>query len=171
MKTVFVPNVPAVWRTIAAVSLTIAFAGCGQKGAETTSATAPTETAGSIASQVTEPTPHVSDAFPASTELGDLGLPVYPIPKDNIMVNPTETNPEGVKSESMTMEPHDSFATVAAWYKERMPNGSAQDNGGNPDHLQFQIGKEGDKVIRMVILDQIRGHQGTHLILMRKTAS
>jgi hypothetical protein len=106
--------------------------------------------------------------FPAGTVLGEVGLPVYPTLKQNTRVNPTETDGDGRKSESMQLDPRAQLDTVVAWYKERMPAGSAVESL-SPNHASFQIGKEGDHVIRMVVLDQVPGHVQTDIILMRKT--
>ena len=113
--------------------------------------------------------PAASVDFPSGTTLGDLGLPVYPTPQEHISPNENDTNEAGEKSVSVLMEPHDPFDTVVAWYKAHMPADSYA-NSGNPKHAQFQVGKDGDKVIRMVVIDNI--HEGqTHLILMKKTYS
>jgi len=109
-----------------------------------------------------------AEDFPPGTKLGDLGLPVYPVDKANIVVNPPGTNADGEKSESVSMDPHDPFETVVAWYKAHMPSDSYQ-QGVDPNHASFQIGKDGDRVVRMVLIDHTSGHVQTEIILMRKT--
>ena len=102
--------------------------------------------------------------------LGELDLPVYPTPKANITVNPTETNAAGERSESTSMDPHASFDDVVAWYKARMPGDSYRESPAQ-GHASFQIGKDGDSIIRSVIIDHISGHVQTNIILMRKSVS
>ncbi|MFN2528480.1 MAG: hypothetical protein ABR584_07160 [Candidatus Baltobacteraceae bacterium] len=40
---------------------------------------------------------------------------------------------------------------------------------GESNHATFQIGKDGDKIIRTVVIDQTSGHVETQIILMQKT--
>jgi hypothetical protein len=117
--------------------------------------------------QVAASTPSSSAAeFPSGTELGDLGLPVFPTPPEHVSPHDAGTNGDGEKYDSVLLEPHEAFDTVAAWYTAHMPTGSLV-SSPNPKHAEFHIGDD-DKVTRMVIIDNI--HEGqTHLILMMKT--
>lgn len=175
------PRVPSLLITFAAVATMCATSACASRAhtdagtdaaaSQPVTTSAPVPAAQPPAADVAAQ-PSAADAaadFPAGTVLGGVGLPVYPTPNQNTRVNPTETDGDGRKSESMQLDPHAQLATVVAWYKERMPAGSVIESM-SPDHASFQIGKEGDHVIRMVVLDQVRGHAQTDIILMRKTA-
>ena len=142
----------------------------GSSPPSTAAAVAGVDTGGqsSATQAVAEVQPAASVDFPSGTTLGDLGLPVYPTPQEHISPNENDTNQAGEKSVSVLMEPHDPFDTVVAWYKAHMPDGSYVESG-NPKHAQFQVGKDGDKVIRMVIIDDVQEGQ-THLILLKKTS-
>jgi hypothetical protein len=104
--------------------------------------------------------------FPVGTELGDLGLPVYPTPPEHVSPHDAGINGDGEKYDSVLLEPHEAFDTVVAWYKARMPTGSFVASP-NPKHAEFHIGDD-DKVTRTVVIDNINEGQ-THLILMMKT--
>ena len=105
--------------------------------------------------------------FPNGTVLGDLELPVYPTRPENTQPTESNTDQAGGRSVSVSMTPQDPFDTVVAWYKARMPAGSYVE-GPNPKHAQFQIGEDGDKMMRMVIIDNVNDTHA-HLILMKKT--
>ena len=104
--------------------------------------------------------------FPSGTELGDLGLPVYPTPPDNISPHDAGTNEVGGKHDSVMLSTQQPFDTVLAWYKAHMPTGSLV-SSMNPKHAEFHLGDD-EKVTRMVMLDNItEGH--TRVIIMMKT--
>jgi hypothetical protein len=115
---------------------------------------------------VTDAKPPSAD-FPAGTVLGDLDLPVYPTPPENTQPSESNSNEAGEKSVSVSMTPQDPFVTVVAWYKAHMPAGSYVE-GANPNHAQFQIGDYGDKMMRLVIIDNANDTHA-HLILIKKT--
>lgn len=121
----------------------------------------------SAAPQVATSAPSASaPEFPSGTELGDLGLPVYPTPPEHIAPHEAGTNGDGEKYDSVLLEPHQPFDTVVAWYKAHMPAGSYRASV-DPKHAEFHISDAG-KVTWMVIIDNI--HEGqTHLILSKKT--
>ncbi len=106
-------------------------------------------------------------AAPAGVQYTSFGLPMYPTPKIYITHSPPEANGDGGISESVKMDPHVPLATVLAWYKAHMPAGSFQP-GPNPAHAGFEI--RGDKVIRYVVLDQIKGHVQTDILLIKRTS-
>jgi hypothetical protein len=111
-------------------------------------------------------------AAPASvsgTQYTSFGLPMYPTPKQNVSVSAPEPNGDGGISESVKLDPHAQLATVVAWYKARMPAGTLQASM-NPTHASFLIGGSGDKVLKMVVLDQIKGHVQTDILLTRRTS-
>ena len=109
-----------------------------------------------------------SGAFPAGVQLGELGLPVYPTSPDQIVAHAAEPDGDGGVSTSTTMDPHVPFATVVDWYKAHMPAGAYQPGGRN-DYALFQIGKDGDKLIRIVLVQHVEGHVQTDVSLIRKT--
>ena len=156
---------------LAAIAIAIgALAACSggsSPSVDAAAAVAGTDGQSSATQATAEIQPAASVDFPSGTTLGDLGLPVYPTPKEHISPNENHANEAGEKSVSVLMEPHDPFNTVVAWYKAHMPTDSYTESG-NPKHAQFQIGKDGDKVIRMVVIDNINEGQ-THLILIKKT--
>lgn len=148
------------------VLVTVLSTSCGHQGgaaAAGASAESPEAAAHeSAAAQVP-----ASAVFPTGTVLGDLELPVYPTPQQNTQPSESNSNEAGEKSVSVSMTPQDPFDTVVAWYKARMPAGSYAESL-NPKHAQFQIGESGDKMIRMVIIDNINDTHA-HLILMKTT--
>jgi hypothetical protein len=109
-----------------------------------------------------------SGAFPPGTVLGELGLPVYPTPPEQIVANGSETNGDGGVSTSTSMDPHAPFAAVVDWYKAHMPEGALQP-GARDGYAMFQIGQEGDKLIRIVIVQHVADHVQTEISLIRKT--
>ena len=110
-----------------------------------------------------------SGPFPAGVQLGELGLPVYPTPPDQIVAHGSEPNGDGGVSTSTSMDPHVPFATVVDWYKAHMPADSLLP-GGRDGYAMFQIGKDGDKVIRIAIVQHVEGHVQTDISLIRKTS-
>lgn len=106
--------------------------------------------------------------FPAGVQLGELGLPVYPTPADQITAHAPEANGDGGTTATTTMDPHVAFATVVDWYKAHMPDGALQP-GARDDSAMFQIGKDGDKLIRIVLVQHVEGHVQTDISLIRKT--
>ena len=107
-------------------------------------------------------------AFPAGVQLGELGLPIYPTPPEQIVAHEPEPNGDGGVSTTTSMDPHVPFATVVEWYKAHMPAGAYQP-GGRDDYAMFQIGKDGEKLIRIVIVQHVAGHVQTDISLVRKT--
>ena len=103
----------------------------------------------------------------SGTQYSSFGLPMYPTPKQNTIVLPPEPNGDGGVSESVKLDPHAPLATVVAWYKARMPAGTLQPSAV-PTHASFLIA--GDKVMKMVVLDQIKGHVQTDILLMKRTS-
>ena len=106
--------------------------------------------------------------FPAGTTLGALDLPVYPTPPDQITDHGSEANGDGGVSTSVSMDPHVPFAAVVDWYTAHMPTGTLQP-GARADYAMFQIGKDGDKLIRIVLVQHVTDHVQTDISLIRKT--
>ncbi len=158
-------------KTLGLVALTIAIGALVACGS---GSTASTDTAVTAAGQSQSPPPEAAASapsssaaeFPGGTELGDLGLPVYPTPPEHVSPHDAGTNGDGEKYDSVLLEPHDPFDTVVAWYKARMPTGSFV-SSPDPKHAEFHLG-DADKVTRTVVIDNINEGQ-THLILMMKT--
>lgn len=103
------------------------------------------------------------------TQYTSFGLPMYPTPKQNIMVLPSESNGDGGKSETVQMDPHAPLDAVVAWYKARMPAGSFQPSP-NPEHAGFQVSKAGNKTLLIVVLDHKKGHVQTDILLIKRTS-
>jgi hypothetical protein len=167
MKIRSATTLPRKILTCLAIAIAIgALDACSNGSTASTDAAAAT-THPSPPAQVASSAPSSSAAeFPAGTEVGDLGLPVYPTPSEHVSPHDVGTNGDGEKYDSVLLEPHDPFDTVLAWYKAHMPTGSFVASP-NPKHAEFHIG-DADKITRMVIIDNI--HEGqTHLILMMKT--
>jgi hypothetical protein len=106
--------------------------------------------------------------FPSGTQLGELGLPVFPTPPDQVSAHASEPNGDGGISTSTSLDPHAPFATVVEWYKAHMP-ADAYQPGGREDYAMFQIGKDGDKLIRIVTIQHIADHVQTEINLIKKT--
>ena len=159
-------------KTLGLVTLAMAIGALVACGSGSTGSTDAAVTAAGTNSQSSTPeaatiAPSASaPEFPSGTELGDLGLPVYPTPPEHIAPHDAGTNGDGEKYDSVLLEPHDPFDTVVAWYQAHMPTGSSVVSM-NPKHAEFHLG-DTDKVTRMVIIDNINEGQ-THLILMMKT--
>jgi len=162
------PRVALPSLTAFAFAATMLFALGGCSSHENTDTTTTTQAAAPAA----QPDQKAADAaaadFPAGTELSEVGLPMYPTPKSNITIEAPETTGEGGKAETIRMDPHASLHDVVEWYKAHMPAGTYIESP-NPTHASFQIGKDGDKVIRIVNLDHITGHVQTDILLIRKT--
>ncbi len=67
---------------------------------------------------------NAASAATAGTQYTSFGLPMYPTPKENVIVSPAAANGDGGISESVKMDPQAPLETVVAWYKARMPAGS-----------------------------------------------
>ena len=158
-------------KTLGLVALTMAIGALVACGS---GSTASTDAAVTAAGRSQSPTPEAATNapsspaadFPSGTDLGDLGLPVYPTPPEHIAPHDAGTNGDGEKYDSVLLEPHESFDTVVAWYKAHMRAGSYRASV-DPKHAEFHISDAG-KVTWMVIIDNIHAGQ-THLILMMKT--
>jgi len=145
------------------------FAACLVAGALAASGCSKPIAAGSVgASSAAAPAGVTAGTFPAGTVLGELGLPVYPTPPDEIVANGSEPNGDGGVSTSTSMDPHVPFATVVDWYKAHMPADALQP-GARDGYAMFQIGKDGDKLIRIVIVQHVADHVQTEINLIRKT--
>lgn len=111
----------------------------------------------------------VGSVFPAGVQLGGLGLPVYPTPPDHIIAPASEPNGDGGTSTTASMDPHAPYATVLAWYTAHMPPGSLLPGAPGNEYAMFQIGADGDALIRIVIVQHSAGAVQTQISLIRKT--
>lgn len=84
-----------------------------------------------------------------------LGLPVYPGATPSAAGSYAMQSKQG-SAQIVTIETHDPFAKVVAFYKEKMPPGSesAQAAAGGNATAQFVIGKPTDKSHKQVMITQ-----------------
>jgi hypothetical protein len=117
-----------VWCAVAVATLTVGFAGCGQKSATTT--TGQSTTVQSTASADASATAADASATTASDGSGvidyrtkdpaNLGIPIYPGAKTTPGGSVASSDKTG-SGQVVNMSSSDSFDTVYGWYKSQLP--------------------------------------------------
>ncbi len=84
-----------------------------------------------------------------------IGLPVYPGAEPSVGGSLATSNKEG-SSKILVLTTKDPFDKVYAFYKQNMPAGSELAHAAVGPHMAtFQVGKDGDKVVKRLNVQQL----------------
>lgn len=137
---------------LVACAAVVLLAGCTHRQTFTTSQGATTVESNGASKSVTITTKEGTTTISANVDLAKLGLPVYPGATQNQGgISGTTAQSSG---EVVALSTSDSFDKVYAWYRAHMPAGSEGMHMSSPTGsiATFQIGKDGDKEQRSVMI-------------------